>query len=126
MRTMKALVKARPEPGVWLEEVPVPGYGIDEVLIRIERPGICGTDLHILAGHWPRPLPWPLTLGHELVGVIEEKGADLESDFVGHSLSVGDRVMLPPLMSCGECHYCVHYPERANKCLNPTYYGRYS
>ena len=44
---MKALVKARSEPGVWLEEVPVPEYGIDDVLIRVERTGICGTDLHI-------------------------------------------------------------------------------
>ena len=94
-------------------------------LIRIEACGVCGTDLHILAGHWPRPLPWPLTLGHELVGVIDELGAELDADFMGHRLAVGDRVMLPPLMSCGECYYCVHYPERANKCLNPTYYGRY-
>ena len=44
---MKALVKARSEPGVWREEVPVPEYGIDDVLIRVERTGICGTALHI-------------------------------------------------------------------------------
>ena len=108
-----------------IHSVPRPSVPNRGALIRIEACGVCGTDLHILAGHWPRPLPWPLTLGHELVGVIEEKGAGLESDFMGHALSVGDRVMLPPLMSCGECHYCKHYPERANKCLNPTYYGRY-
>ena len=44
---------------------------------------------------------------------------------MGHPLGVGSKVMLPPLMSCGVCHYCVHYPENANRCLNPTYYGRY-
>ena len=94
-------------------------------LIRIEACGVCGTDLHILRGHWPKPLPWPLTLGHELAGVIEEKGAALDSDFMGQSLAIGDKVMLPPLMPCGECHYCVHYPTQSNRCLNPTYYGRY-
>ena len=108
-----------------IHSVPRPHVPECGALIRIEACGVCGTDLHILKGHWPKPLPWPLTLGHELVGVIEEKGAALESDFMGHSLSQGDRVMLPPLMACGECYYCLHYPERSNKCLSPTYYGRY-
>ena len=94
-------------------------------LIRIEACGVCGTDLHILRGHWPKPLPWPLTLGHELAGIIEEKGSALEADFMGQSLAIGDKVMLPPLMPCGECYYCVHYPTQSNRCLNPTYYGRY-
>ena len=94
-------------------------------LIQVGACGVCGTDLHILKGHWPKPLPWPLTLGHEVAGVIVEKGPDLESDFMGQPLTVGSKVMLPPLMPCGECYYCVHYPENANKCLNPTYYGRY-
>lgn len=94
-------------------------------LIRIEACGVCGTDLHILRGRWPGRLPWPLTLGHELAGVIAEKGSALDADFMGHPLAEGDKVMLPPLMSCGECYYCVHYPAHANRCLNPTYYGRY-
>ena len=108
-----------------IHSVPRPRVPDCGALIRIEACGVCGTDLHILAGHWPKPLPWPLTLGHELVGVIEEKGAALETDFMGHSLALGDRVMLPPLMACGACYYCVHYPERANKCLNPNYSCRY-
>ena len=94
-------------------------------MIRIDSCGVCGTDLHILKGHWPKPLPWPITLGHELTGVIEQIGPELRVDFMGQPLSVGSKVMLPPLMPCGECYYCVHYPARANKCLNPTYYGRY-
>ena len=44
---------------------------------------------------------------------------------MGHPLTPGDKVMLPPLMPCGRCHYCVHFPETANKCLDPVYYGRY-
>jgi threonine dehydrogenase-like Zn-dependent dehydrogenase len=108
-----------------LHSVPRPPVPERAALIAIEACGVCGTDLHILQGHWPRELPWPLTLGHELAGTIVEIGRNLDADFMGQPLAVGDRVMLPPLMPCGECHYCVHYPDRANKCLNPTYYGRY-
>lgn len=101
---------------------PVPPKG---ALIRIGACGVCGTDQHILKGHWPKPLPWPFTLGHELAGEIVEIGAELTEDFMGKPLKVGSRVMLPPLMPCGSCYYCVHYPETANKCLTPVYYGRY-
>lgn len=108
-----------------IETVPYPEVPEKAALIRIGACGVCGTDLHILRGHWPRPLPWPFTLGHELAGVIVEKGDGLETDFMDQPLAVGSKVMLPPLMPCGTCYYCVHYPEKANKCLNPTYYGRY-
>ena len=94
-------------------------------LIEVGACGVCGTDLHILKGHWPKPLPWPFTLGHEVAGVIAEKGPGLEADYMGKPLEVGAKVMIPPLMPCGECDYCRHYPAHANKCLNPTYYGRY-
>jgi threonine dehydrogenase-like Zn-dependent dehydrogenase len=57
--------------------------------------------------------------------VIVELGDELATDFMGNRLEVGSKVMLPPLMPCGSCHYCVHYPETANKCLTPVYYGRY-
>ena len=99
----------------------VPNRG---ALIRIDACGVCGTDLHILRGHWPGKLPWPLTLGHELAGVVDEIGPGLTCDYMGLALREGDRVMIPPLMACGSCHYCIHYPTRANRCLNPTYYGR--
>ena len=108
-----------------IREVPRPAVQAKAALIQIAACGVCGTDLHILEGHWPRPLPWPLTLGHELTGVILEIGQELTHDYVGQPLQVGGKVMLPPLMPCGECHYCVHYPETANKCLAPVYYGRY-
>ena len=87
--------------------------------------GVCGTDLHILKGHWPKPLPWPFTLGHEVAGIIVEKGPDLVQDYMERPLEVGARIMIPPFMPCGECYYCRHYPQTANKCLTPVYYGRY-
>jgi threonine dehydrogenase-like Zn-dependent dehydrogenase len=108
-----------------IRKVPRPAVPPKGALIRIGACGVCGTDLHILKGHWPKPLPWPFTLGHELAGVIVEKGAELTADFMGKPLEVGSRVMLPPLMPCGSCYYCIHYPETANKCLTPVYYGRY-
>jgi len=94
-------------------------------LFTVGACGVCGTDLHILAGHWPKPLPWPFTLGHEVAGVIAEIGDELREDYMGNRLEVGSKIMIPPLMPCGSCYYCVHYPRHANKCLTPVYYGRY-
>ena len=77
---MKALVKARAEPGLWLADVPRPGIGAGEVLIRVLRTGICGTDLHIHGwdGWAQRNIAVPLVVGHEFVGQIVEIGADVE------------------------------------------------
>lgn len=108
-----------------IETVPWPQVPHKAALIQIGACGVCGTDQHILKGHWPNPLPWPFTLGHEIGGVIVEKGDGLAEDFMGKPLGVGSKVMIPPLMPCGRCYYCVHYPQTANKCLTPVYYGRY-
>ncbi len=108
-----------------MQDVAWPHVPENAALIKIGACGVCGTDMHILKGHWPKPLPWPFTLGHELAGVIVEKGPDLNQDFMGKPIAVGSKIMLPPLMPCGSCDYCVHYPESANKCLTPVYYGRY-
>ena len=108
-----------------IRTVPRPKIGPKAALIQIGVCGVCGTDLHILKGHWPKPLPWPFTLGHELAGVIVEIGDELRKDFMGKPIGVGSKLMLPPLMPCGRCDWCLHYPETANKCLTPVYYGRY-
>jgi threonine dehydrogenase-like Zn-dependent dehydrogenase len=108
-----------------MESVAWPDVPKKAALIQIGACGVCGTDLHILKGHWPRQLPWPFTLGHELGGVIVEAGAEFTEDFMGKPLGVGSKVMIPPLNPCGRCYYCIHYPEHANKCLTPVYYGRY-
>ena len=84
---MKALVKARPEPGLWMEHRPVPEIGPDDVLIRISKTGICGTDIHIW--NWDawaaRTVPVPLVTGHEFAGEIVELGRNVEG------LSIGQR-----------------------------------
>lgn len=108
-----------------IRTVPRPKIPSKAALFRVGACGVCGTDLHILAGHWPKPLPWPFTLGHEVAGIIEEIGPELTEDYIGNKLTVGSKIMIPPLMPCGSCYYCVHYPKNANKCLTPVYYGRY-
>jgi threonine dehydrogenase-like Zn-dependent dehydrogenase len=123
--TVRVSTFAGPGASAVIHEVPRPRVPAKAALIRIAACGVCGTDLHILQGHWPKPLPWPFTLGHELAGVVVELGAELTADFMGEPLEVGSQVMLPPLMPCGSCFYCLHYPETANKCLTPVYYGRY-
>lgn len=125
MDSVKVSTFDGPGTAVRIRSVPRPDITEKAGLIQISACGVCGTDLHILKGHWPKPLPWPLTLGHELAGILVAKGEGLEVDFMGNALEVGCRVMLPPLMPCGQCYYCVHYPNNANRCLNPTYYGRY-
>ncbi|MCG5052349.1 MAG: L-threonine 3-dehydrogenase [Myxococcales bacterium] len=100
---MKALVKANAEPGLWLQEVPLPEIGIDDVLIRVLRTGICGTDLHIYkwdawaAAH----VPVPLVIGHEFVGQIAEVGSNVKGFKVGDVVSGEGHVV------CGHCRNCM-------------------
>ncbi|MGD0082191.1 MAG: L-threonine 3-dehydrogenase [Acidimicrobiales bacterium] len=100
---MRALVKARAEPGLWMEEVPEPSVGRDDVLIRVLRTGICGTDLHIYSWDaWAQQnIPVPLVIGHEFVGEIAELGADVTD------LSVGDLVSAEGHLVCGRCRNCM-------------------
>jgi threonine 3-dehydrogenase len=100
---MKALMKSRPEGGLWLEEVPVPEPGINDVLIRVLMTGICGTDLHIY--HWDdwarATIPVPLVIGHEFVGEIVEVGSNV-SDFAPGELVSGEGHVV-----CGRCRNCL-------------------
>ncbi len=100
---MKALVKSRREPGLWLEDVPEPTIGINDVLIRVLRTGICGTDLHIYNwDEWSqRTIPVPMTIGHEFVGKIVDVGSNV-SDF--HE---GDIVSAEGHVVCGRCRNCL-------------------
>jgi threonine 3-dehydrogenase len=86
---MKALVKAKAEPGLWLQEVPVPTIGPDEVLIRVRKTGICGTDIHIYAwDDWARKtVPVPMVVGHEYAGEIVELGAAVRGLAIGQRVS---------------------------------------
>ena len=88
-QTMKALVKARPEPGLWLEEQPTPEIGPSDVLIKINRTGICGTDIHIWDwDEWAqKTVPVPLVTGHEFAGEIVEIGNAVDGLRVGQRVS---------------------------------------
>ncbi len=124
-RTIRVTTHAGPGARAQMHDVPWPKVPPKGALIKIGACGVCGTDQHILKGHWPKPLPWPFTLGHELAGVIVEIGAELKTDHSGKPIGVGSKLMLPPLMPCGFCDWCKRYPEQSNKCLTPVYYGRY-
>jgi len=100
---LKALVKSKAEPGLWLEDVPIPEVGMNDVLIKVRRTGICGTDLHIY--HWDawaqKTIPVPLTIGHEFVGEIVEVGANVTDFFSGEIVSGEGHVV------CGRCRNCL-------------------
>jgi threonine dehydrogenase-like Zn-dependent dehydrogenase len=108
-----------------MQTVPWPKVPKKGALIKIAACGVCGTDQHILKGHWPKPLPWPFTLGHELAGEIVEIGPELTADHMGKAITVGSKLMLPPFMPCGFCAWCKRYPDQQNRCPEPVYYGRY-
>ncbi|MGW8375003.1 L-threonine 3-dehydrogenase [Streptomyces sp. ODS28] len=99
---MKALVKQRAEPGLWLTDVPEPEAGPGDVLIKVLRTGICGTDLHIRSWDgWARQaVAAPLVLGHEFVGEVAAVGADVSD------VAVGDLVSGEGHLVCGSCRNC--------------------
>jgi threonine 3-dehydrogenase len=99
---MKALVKARPEPGLWLEEVQPPQPNDSEVLIRVHKTSICGTDLHIHRWDaWAQEtIPVPMVVGHEFMGEIVRVGNDVAG------LAVGQRVAGEGHITCGHCRNC--------------------
>ncbi len=99
---MKALVKKQPGEGIWLEQVPVPAYGNNDLLVKVTHTAICGTDLHIYKwDEWSqRTIKTPMTIGHEFVGVVAAKGQNV----VGYE--IGDRVSGEGHIVCGLCRSC--------------------
>lgn len=100
---MKALVKRYAEPGLWLDEVPDPEMGINDVLIKVDRTGICGTDVHI--HNWDswaqKAVPVPMVVGHEFVGEIVEVGSNVADFHAGDVVSGEGHVV------CGRCRNCM-------------------
>src|ERR1700757_3200551 len=99
---VKALVKAKREPGLWLQDVPVPEIGPNDVLVRVKKTGICGTDLHI--DRWDewsqRTIPVPLVIGHECAGEVHQVGSHVTG------FAPGDRVSVEGHVTCGYCRNC--------------------
>ncbi|MFJ6749250.1 L-threonine 3-dehydrogenase [Streptomyces sp. NPDC091266] len=100
---MKALVKQKAEPGLWLTDVPEPAVGTGDVLIKVLRTGICGTDLHIRSwdGWAQQTIATPLTLGHEFVGEVVETGREVAD------IKAGDLVSGEGHLVCGKCRNCL-------------------
>lgn len=99
---MKALVKLRPEKGIWMEDIAMPHMGINDVLIKIRKTAICGTDLHIYKwDDWSqKTIKTPMTIGHEYVGEIVDKGRGVRN------IQIGDRVTGEGHIACGHCRNC--------------------
>ncbi|MCC9308130.1 L-threonine 3-dehydrogenase [Kitasatospora sp. RB6PN24] len=114
---MKALVKKHAEPGLWLTEVPEPTIGPDEVLIKVLRTGICGTDLHIRKwdGWAQQTIRTPMTIGHEFVGEVVRTGSAVAE------VTVGDLVSGEGHLVCGKCRNCL--AGRRHLCRNTVGLG---
>ncbi|WP_133127002.1 L-threonine 3-dehydrogenase [Legionella nagasakiensis] len=99
---MKSLVKAKREQGIWMEDIPVPDYGVNDVLIKIKKTAICGTDIHIYSwDDWAQAtIPVPMTVGHEFYGEIVEVGREVKG------LKPGQRVSGEGHITCGLCRNC--------------------
>jgi len=109
---MKAIVKSKAEEGLWLEDVPEPKIGINDVLIKVLKTGICGTDVHIYNwDSWAQStIKIPTVLGHEIVGEITEVGSNVNDFYVGDIVSVEGHLV------CGRCRNCL--AGRRYKCAN--------
>jgi len=102
MKLMKALVKARPERGLWMQEVTVPDPGVNDVIIKVKKSAICGTDLHIYKwDEWSKKtIKTPMIIGHEYMGHIVAMGQGVTN------LKIGDRVTGEGHIACGHCRNC--------------------
>ena len=109
---MKALVKSRPERGLWLEDVPEPSFGINDVLVRVHKTGICGTDVHIYDwDEWAqKTIPVPMPVGHEFVGEVVAVGSNVNDFFQGDIVSGEGHVVCGRCRNClaGRRHLCAH------------------
>jgi len=109
---VKALVKLKPETGIWMEDVPIPKIGINDVLVQIHRTAICGTDIHIYNwDEWAqKTIPVPLVVGHEFVGEIVDIGSNVIDFHKGQIVSGEGHVVCGRCRNCmaGKRHYCNH------------------
>ena len=114
---MKALVKAKPERGIWMENIKKPHVGHNDVLIKVKRTAICGTDIHIFKwDEWAKAtIPVPMAVGHEFSGEIVDMGVEVKG------YEVGDRVSAEGHITCGYCRNC--RAGRRHLCMNTVGVG---
>ena len=103
---MRTLAKSKSEEGIWLEEAPTPAPGPNDVLIKVRKTAICGTDIHIY--NWDdwaqKTIPVPMTVGHEFMGEIVEIGSEVHLEHF--NMNIGDRVSAEGHVTCGYCRNC--------------------
>jgi threonine 3-dehydrogenase len=114
---MRALVKAKAERGIWLEDIDKPSIGHNDVLIKVHRTAICGTDIHIFKwDDWAsKTIPVPMAVGHEFYGEVVECGSEVKG------FSIGDRVSAEGHITCGICRNC--RAGRRHLCMNTVGIG---
>ncbi len=114
---MKALVKAKAERGIWMEDIERPRVGHNDVLIKVNRTAICGTDIHIFKwDDWAQAtIPVPMAVGHEFSGEIVERGIEVKG------FEIGDRVSAEGHITCGYCRNC--RAGRRHLCMNTVGVG---
>jgi len=123
-KTARANLLDKPNGRFVVGEYPVPSPKADQVLMKIEMCGICGTDIHT----WRAPaeavfgLEYPISLGHEISGVVEVLGEGVTTDSVGTPLKVGDRIGVIPAIHCGRCYFC-RIAKTPEKCTDWKTYG---
>ena len=109
---MRAITKKLAQPGLWLDDVPEPKIGISDVLIRVKRASVCGTDVHIYTwDDWAKQaIPVPMVIGHEFVGEIVQVGSNVSDFFPGQIVSGEGHVVCGHCRNClaGRRHLCAH------------------
>ena len=114
---MKALIKKKPEPGMWMDDVPIPPITSNDVLIKIQKTAICGTDIHIF--NWDKwsqkTIKPPLIIGHEFVGTVEKIGDNV------HDVEISELVSGEGHIVCGRCRNCL--AGRRHLCIEPSCIG---
>lgn len=114
---MKALIKKKPEAGLWMDDVAIPEIGTNDVLIKIQKTAICGTDIHIF--NWDRwaqkTIETPMVIGHEFVGVVEKVGDNV------HDVEIGELASGEGHIVCGQCRNC--RAGRRHLCTEPMCIG---
>ncbi|MCK4293332.1 MAG: L-threonine 3-dehydrogenase [Planctomycetes bacterium] len=114
---MKALIKKKPEPGMWMDDVPIPPITSNDVLIKIQKTAICGTDIHIF--NWDKwsqkTIKPPLIIGHEFIGTVEKIGGNV------HDVEIGELVSGEGHIVCGRCRNCL--AGRRHLCIEPSCIG---
>jgi len=121
MKKGKAVILDKPNGEFTIDEEQLPEPKENEILVKQEMCGVCGTDAHMYHGRLPGTR-FPIVLGHECVGIITKLGKDVKVDQTGEAVKEGDRIYIVPGLRCGKCYFCMVLFE-PTLCVNSTAYG---